>query len=266
MGADAASLVDIGANLAHDSFDADRAEVLARARDVGVERLLVTGSTLRSSADALRLAAADPGLYATAGVHPHHAEELDEAQLAELAALARQPRVVAVGECGLDFFRDFSPRDRQETAFRMQLELAMETGLPVFLHQRDAHDRFIAILDECGTRLPAGVAHCFTGGPGELRDYLDRGLHVGITGWLCDERRGGALREAVRYLPMDRVMIETDAPYLLPRDLAPRPRSRRNEPMYLPHVLQALAGLIGVAPELLAAATTANAERLFGLD
>lgn len=265
MSPDALSLVDIGANLAHDSFDSDRDAVLARARAAGVERLVVTGSTLRSSAQALRLAAGDPGLYATAGVHPHHADELGEAQLAELAGLARQPRAVAVGECGLDFFRDFSPRDRQESAFRMQLELAMETGLPVFLHQRDAHARFTAILDECGARLPAGVAHCFTGGTDELRDYLDRGLHVGITGWLCDERRGGALREAVRFLPTDRVMIETDAPYLLPRDLAPRPRSRRNEPMYLPHVLRALAGLMGVAPAELAALTTANAERLFGL-
>lgn len=266
MSDNAPRLVDIGANLTHDSFDADRAEVLARAREAGVERLVITGSTLRSSTEALQLADTDPGLYATAGVHPHHAEELDEAQLAALAALARQAGVVAVGECGLDFFRDFSPRDCQETAFRMQLELAMETGLPVFLHQRDAHARFTALLDECGVRMPPGVAHCFTGGTGELRDYLDRGLHVGITGWLCDERRGGALREAARFLPLDRVMIETDAPYLLPRDLLPRPRSRRNEPMYLPHVLRALAGLMKVSPERLAEATTANAERLFGLD
>lgn len=265
MSANAPRLIDIGANLAHDSFDADRAEVLTRAREAGVERLVITGSTLRSSTEALRLAGSDPGLYATAGVHPHHAEELGEAQLPELAALARQAKVVAVGECGLDFFRDFSPRDRQESAFRMQLELAMETGLPVFLHQRDAHARFTAILDECGARMPAGVAHCFTGGTGELRDYLDRGLLVGITGWLCDERRGGALREAVRFVPLDRVMIETDAPYLLPRDLAPRPRSRRNEPMHLAHVLQVLAQLMDVSPGVLAAATTANAERLFGL-
>lgn len=259
------NLVDIGVNLAHDSFDADRAAVVERAREAGVARMIVTGSTLQSSRDALRLAQGDDALFATIGVHPHHATELDAAQLEELGVLARQPGVVAVGECGLDFFRDFSPRDRQEKAFRQQLELAMQTGLPVFLHQRDAHERFTAILDECGARLPAGVAHCFTGGPAELAEYLDRGLYVGITGWICDERRGDALREAARHMPLDRVMIETDAPYLLPRDLDPKPRSRRNEPMHLPHVLRTLAALMGVASERLAEASTRNAETLFRL-
>jgi TatD DNase family protein len=258
-------LVDIGVNLAHDSFDADRAEVISRARDAGVTRMIVTGSSLRSSAQALELAAEDPGLFATVGVHPHHATEVDAAHMPELAAMVARPGAVAVGECGLDFFRDFSPREAQEAAFRLQLGLAMDAGLPVFLHQRDAHARFVAILDECGARLPAGVAHCFTGGPDELRDYLDRGLYVGITGWICDERRGDALREAARYVPIDRVMIETDAPYLLPRDLEPRPRTRRNEPAYLPHVLHTLAGLMGVTPERLAEATTRNAETLFRL-
>ncbi|HUG99287.1 MAG TPA: TatD family hydrolase [Gammaproteobacteria bacterium] len=261
----ATSLVDIGVNLAHDSFDADRAEVILRARANGVARLIVTGSSLRSSAAAVSLAGDSPGLFATAGVHPHHADELDAAHMPELAALATRPRVVAVGECGLDFFRDFSPRERQETAFRLQLGVAMQAGLPVFLHQRDAHARFLEILDECGPAMPAGVAHCFTGGPRELADYLDRGLYVGITGWICDERRGDALRDAARYLPLDRVMIETDAPYLLPRDLDPKPRTRRNEPMYLPHVLHALARLMDVSPERLAEATTRNAETLFGL-
>lgn len=259
------NLVDIGVNLAHDSFDADRAAVMQRAREAGVARMIVTGSTLQSSRAALRLAQSDDALFATIGVHPHHAAELDDAQLAELAALARQPGAVAVGECGLDFFRDFSPRDRQEEAFRQQLDLAMESDLPVFLHQRDAHERFTAILDECGPRLPAGVAHCFTGGPAELGAYLDRGLYVGITGWICDERRGDALRDAARHLPLDRVMIETDAPYLLPRDLDPRPRTRRNEPMHLPHVLRALAALMRITPEQLAEASTRNAETLFRL-
>ena len=259
------NLVDIGVNLAHDSFDADRGAVMERARQAGVARMIITGSTLQSSRDALQLAQADETLFATVGVHPHHAAELDDAQFAELATLARQPGAVAVGECGLDFFRDFSPRDQQEDAFRRQLDLAMECALPVFLHQRDAHPRFIAILDECGARLPAGVAHCFTGGPAELADYLDRGLYVGITGWICDERRGDALREAARFLPLDRVMVETDAPYLLPRDLDPKPRTRRNEPMHLAHVLHALAQLMGVDAERLAEASTRNAETLFRL-
>jgi TatD DNase family protein len=259
------TLVDIGVNLAHDSFDADRDEVIGRARAAGVTRMIVTGSTLASSVAAVRLAGTQPGLYATVGVHPHHATELSVADTPQLAALLQAPRAVAVGECGLDFFRDFSPRDRQEEAFRLQLALAMDTGRPVFLHQRDAHDRFVAILDECGARLPRGVAHCFTGGPDELRDYLDRGLHIGVTGWICDERRGDALRAAARFLPLDRVMVETDAPYLLPRDLEPKPRTRRNEPAHLPHVLHALARLMTVDAERLAEATTANAEALFAL-
>ncbi len=259
------TLVDIGVNLAHDSFDSDRDAVIGRAREAGVERMIITGSSPASSAAALRLAKQDPGLFATIGVHPHHATELGEHEAHELEALLADEKAVAVGECGLDFFRDFSPRDRQESAFRMQLELAMRTGLPVFLHQRDAHERFVALLDECGTRLPAGVAHCFTGGPAELEDYLERGLYIGVTGWICDERRGDALRAAVRHLPLDRVMIETDAPYLLPRDLRPRPRTRRNEPVHLPHVLQVLAGLMDVSPQELAATSTRNAETLFGL-
>jgi len=258
-------LVDIGVNLAHDSFDADRAEVIARARAVGVERMIVTGSSLESSVAALALAQQDAGLFATVGVHPHHAADIDASHLPELLGMAGQPGAVAVGECGLDFFRDFSPRDRQEEAFRLQLDLAMQTGLPVFLHQRDAHERFVAILDECGTKRPAGVAHCFTGGPAELSDYLDRGLYIGVTGWICDERRGDALREAARHLPLDRVLVETDAPYLLPRDLEPRPRSRRNEPMHLPHVVRTLAALMGETPGRLAEASTRNAEALFGL-
>ena len=258
------NLVDIGVNLAHDSFDADRDEVIARARAAGVGRMIITGSTLASSAAAVQLAAGDEGLYATVGVHPHHAAEVDASHLPQLRELLGYARAVAVGECGLDFFRDFSPRDRQEEAFRLQLGLAMETGLPVFLHQRDAHDRFVGILDEC-PRLPRGVAHCFTGGRDELAAYLERGLCIGITGWICDERRGDALREAAGYLPLDRVLVETDAPYLLPRDLEPRPRSRRNEPMHLPHVLHVLARLMGVEPERLAEASSRNAERLFGL-
>lgn len=258
-------LVDIGVNLAHDSFDADRVAVIARARAHGVTRMIVTGSSLGSSEAAVNLARDHAGLFATVGVHPHHADEVDSAQLPALAALAARPEVVAVGECGLDFFRDFSPRERQVAAFRLQLGLAMQAGLPVFLHQRDAHERFLALLDECGTRMPRGVAHCFTGGPQELADYLDRGLYIGVTGWICDERRGDALREAARYLPLDRVLLETDAPYLLPRDLEPRPRTRRNEPMHLPHVLHTLAHFMDVAPLLLAEASTRNAEMLFGL-
>lgn len=259
-------LIDIGANLAHDSFDRDRDEVLARARAAGVRRLIVTGSTAESSRHALALARRSPGvLFATAGVHPHHALEFGPAAAGQLVEIASHPEVVAVGECGLDYFRDLSPRPAQRFAFERQLALATAVCKPVFLHQRDAHADFLAILREQVGALAGGVAHCFTGTRAEMDDYLALGLYVGITGWICDERRGGALREAVTGLPLDRVMLETDAPYLTPRTLGSRNASRRNEPANLPEVLRVTAEHMGVAPDELAAAATANAERLFAL-
>ena len=260
------SLIDIGANLTHDSFDADRGEVIDRARAVGVERLIVTGTSVTESARALELTKDYPGtLFATAGVHPHHAKDFDAHSAEALRTLARNNDVVAIGECGLDFFRNFSPPEQQRAAFRAQLELAIEVGLPVFLHQRDAHDEMLTLLKPIRDRLRGGVAHCFTGGSDELRAYLDLDLYVGITGWLCDERRGAELLNAVSHLPLERVLIETDAPYLLPRDLTEKPRNRRNEPSFLPHILERLAAAMGQSPEAVAAASSANAETLFGL-
>lgn len=259
-------LVDIGINLAHDSFDADRAAVIERARAAGVTRMIVTGSSLDSSRRALELAREWPGvLYATAGVHPHHASDLLREQLPAFRDLLAHPEVVAAGECGLDYFRNYSPHDAQERAFRWQLELAIETRRPLFLHQRDAHSDFIRILGEYRGDLPPAVAHCFTGTLDEARAYVDLGLHVGITGWICDERRGLHLRDVVRHVPSDRLMIETDGPYLLPRDLSPKPPSRRNEPAYLPHVARAVAAARGETIETLAKSSTAAAVKFFAL-
>ena len=261
------TLVDIGLNLAHDSFEPDRDHVVEAALAVGVRHMVITGSTLASSRAAITLARAAPARFrATAGIHPHHAHEFHEADVPALRALLLEPEVGAAGECGLDYFRNFSPHRDQERVFHRQLELAAETGRPVFLHQRDAHDAFVTILREHRPRLSAGVAHCFTGDARELRDYLDLDLSIGITGWICDERRGRHLRELVALVPADRLMIETDAPYLLPRDLQPKPRSRRNEPKYLPHVLATVAACRGESPETLAASTTRNALRFFGFE
>jgi TatD DNase family protein len=231
--------------------------------------MVITGSSVASTRAAIDLVRSDPQRFrCTAGIHPHHASEADASQLAELAALAEQPEIVAVGECGLDYFRNFSPRAAQLDAFRAQLELAVELRKPVFLHQRDAHDEFLAVLRGYRARLVGGVAHCFTAGAAEARAYLDLGLYIGITGWICDERRGLHLREVAGGIPAQRLLIETDAPYLLPRDLPrdlnPKPHSRRNEPMYLPHVLEALAAARGQPAAELAAITTHNALTLFG--
>ena len=260
-------LVDIGLNLAHDSFDHDRDHVVDAAVMAGVNHMVITGSTLASTRAAIELVRGAPQMFrATAGIHPHHAREFHAQDVPDLRRLLLAVEVGAAGECGLDFFRNFSPHADQERSFRLQLELAVELGKPVFLHQRDAHDAFMAILREYRPRLVAGVAHCFTGDERELRDYLALDLSVGITGWICDERRGHHLRELVRLIPADRLMVETDAPYLLPRDLQPKPRSRRNEPKYLPHVLATVAACRGEPPEAVAEATTRHALRFFGFE
>jgi len=257
-------LIDIGANLAHDSFDGDRDAVMQRAAKAGVVQMVVTGSSVDATQRAIELSRAHPGvLFATAGVHPHHAADLTLEALPALQELARDPSVVAAGECGLDYFRDFSPRDLQRRAFAWQLEIAAKTGKPVFLHQRDAHDDFIAILREHRSGLVGGVAHCFTAGEKERDAYLELGLAIGITGWINDERRGQHLRDVVRGIPADKLMIETDAPYLLPRDIRPSPKSRRNEPAFLPWVVRALAAARGETPEAVATCTTANAQAFF---
>ncbi len=259
-------LIDIGANLTHDSFDDDRDEVISRAAEAGVKRIILTGSSVEDSHDAIALARSMSGkMYATAGVHPHHASGYTDAVHDMLSDLVNHECVVAVGECGLDYFRNFSPQDRQREAFRRQIGLATETNKPLFLHQRDAHEDFLGILAPAVKDISRAVAHCFTGGADELAAYLDLGLYIGITGWVCDERRGETLRSVVSQIPLDRLMIETDAPYLLPRTLDPKPATRRNEPMYLREVLRVIAEETGMSEEALGKATTENAERFFSI-
>ncbi len=259
-------MIDIGANLAHDSFDADREALLQRAWDAGLDAILVTGSSAASNEQALRLARTHPGrLWATAGLHPHHAAEWDETLAARIAELAREPEVVALGECGLDYCRNYSPHEDQRRAFIAQLGLAVQADKPLFLHQRDAHADFHAILRDYRRAVPGCVVHCFTDSREALDAYLELDCHIGITGWVCDERRGQGLRELVRHIPAERLLIETDAPYLVPRNLKPAPKHRRNEPAYLPWVLRGVAEARGEDAAALAAQTTANARRLFGL-
>jgi len=260
------SLIDIGANIAHDSFDDDRNAMMQRAADAGVHRIIVTGSSDTSNVEAAELAAGSPGiLFSTAGVHPHHASDYSDESDELIRNLIQKDAVVAVGECGLDYFRNFSPREAQLEAFGRQLEIAKESGLPVFLHQRDAHDDFVEVLEPALPDLSRAVAHCFTGEGESLREYIAMGLYVGITGWICDERRGKHLHDIVSIIPDDKLMIETDAPYLLPRTIRPRPKSRRNEPMYLPEVVRVIAEARGQTEDHVARITTENATRFFAL-
>ncbi len=258
-------LVDIGVNLAHRQLAGDVAGVLARGREAGVHHVVATGTSVEGSRAAAELAAAHRGVYATAGVHPHHAKETDAATPTSLRALLARPQVVAVGECGLDYDRDFSPRPVQRECFAMQLAIAAETGKPVFLHERSAHADFVAILAEHRSSLSAAVIHCFTGTGAELDAYLGMDLHVGITGWICDERRGLHLRDIVGRIAPSRLLVETDAPFLLPRTIRPRPKSRRNEPRYLPHVVETVAEATGRDYADVARDSTAAARAFFGL-
>lgn len=259
-----AQWADIGVNLTDKQFRDDRDAVIDRARLAGVSWQLITGTHIDESREAIALAEQHDDLFATAGLHPHSARFYSRDLEKELADMLRHPAVRAAGEMGLDFNRDFSPRPDQETAFEAQLALAVEAGLPVFLHERDAHERFQPILKTFRDDLVGAVVHCFTGSKTALFDYLDLDCHIGITGWVCDERRGKDLADLVHNIPDSRLLIETDAPYLLPRDLpeAP-PKKRRNEPSLLPWIGQRIAQLRGQEIEAVAAMTSNNAKALF---
>ncbi|WP_027328401.1 TatD family hydrolase [Marinimicrobium agarilyticum] len=259
-------MIDIGVNLTSGRFHKDLSEVMGRAREAGVHAQIVTGTSVHASEEALALAQSYPNeLYATAGVHPHDAKNWSEESAASLAALAREPGVVALGECGLDFNRNFSSSEDQLRCFEAQLILAVEVQKPVFLHQRDAHEAFMPLLKHYRPQLVGAVVHCFTGTREELEDYLALDCAVGVTGWVCDQRRGAELRELVKHIPADRLMVETDAPYLTPHNLPKKPKGNRNEPAFLPYVIETVAECRGEAPDALARQTAQNARVFFQL-
>ncbi|MCK5001838.1 MAG: YchF/TatD family DNA exonuclease [Gammaproteobacteria bacterium] len=259
--------IDIGVNLTGSSFHDDLDEVVQRAVDSGVSKMIVTGTDVEHSRKAIELCQQYPrSLFATAGVHPHHADDYIKNTTMQLAELGEEDCVLAIGECGLDYNRNFSTQENQRAAFDAQLALAAEIGKPVFLHQRDAHDDFVAMLRNIRPQLGNAVAHCFTGTAAEVNDYLELDMYIGVTGWICDERRGRDLQQAVKEIPLDRVMLETDAPYLLPRDLAEKPiKSRRNEPCYLPHIAEVVSRYMGVDREELEQAALTNTKRFFNI-
>ena len=258
-------LIDIGANLTHESFAADLEAVLARAHEQHVESMIVTGASPSGSVAALALAEQYPQLYATCGVHPHEASTWNKTVDEEHRQLSKHTAVVAVGECGLDYYRDFSPRDKQLYAFEAQLNIACDCQKPLFLHQRDAHDDFYKLLSQYRKDINKAVVHCFTGTEEEMLAYLELDCHIGITGWICDERRGHHLRDFIHHVPANRLMIETDAPYLLPRDIRPKPKTRRNEPMWLAHIAEVIASCLGKEKAQLAAETYQTSRDFFNL-
>lgn len=258
------ALIDIGVNLGDRNFAKDRGAVVQRAVAAGVEQMIVTGVSVASSRAALALADGDR-LFATAGVHPHDAAKAEDGWEDAIGELASHDHVVAIGETGLDFNRNYSPPDVQRNVFRRQIALAAELDMPLFVHDRDSGGETRILLQEFASRLRRCVIHCFTGTADELSGYLDDGWHIGITGWICDERRGRELQRLVADIPQARLMLETDAPWLLPRTMSPRPTGRRNEPAFLPWVAHKVAECRSEPVEEVARHTTANARRFFGL-
>ncbi|MFK7864049.1 MAG: TatD family hydrolase [Pseudohongiellaceae bacterium] len=259
-------LVDIGANLTHESFALDFDTVVDEARRANVSHIMLTGTDLVSSRAAETIAKATPTLHSsTAGFHPHVASTCTAEAFDEISQLCSQPHVVAIGETGLDFNRNFSSKEEQLQIFEQHLELASQIKKPLFLHQREAHEEFLPLLSRYRSSTVGGVVHCFTDNEQALSDYLTLDMHIGITGWVCDERRGLDLQRLVPKIPLDRLLIETDAPYLLPRNIRPRPKHRRNEPKYLTAVLEKIAELYQLPVKEIAERTTHNAKKLFNL-
>ncbi len=254
---------DAGVNLFSAQFDADRPQVVPQALSAGVSELLLISSDLAETRDNQQFCQQHRGCFTTAGVHPHQADQVSADWLAQLEQQLQQPEVVAVGECGLDFNRMFSAKSSQLSVFSAQLSLAKQHTKAVYLHERDAFAEQIALLKS--HQIHHGIAHCFTGDTAQLRAYLDLGLYIGITGWLCDERRGQSLQQALNYLPLDRLVLETDAPYLLPRNLTDKPKNRRNAPAFLPAIGAQVAALLQLELGVVAAASRQNSLRLFGI-
>ncbi|MGM7319633.1 TatD family hydrolase [Idiomarina sp. ST10R2A5] len=254
---------DAGVNLTNKRLLKDLDGVMLRAQQAEVRKQLIISTSIDEAEQAIKLCQQFPEqLVMTVGIHPHDAGEAPTDYKQKLKELAQHPGVVAIGECGLDFNRNYSPRPEQEAVFVAQIELANELNLPLYLHERDAIDRQIELLNQYCADNTLCLTHCFTGGADELKRYAKRGHWFGITGWLCDDRRNQELVAALPNLPLDRLVLETDAPFLLPRGIKPRPKM--NEPALLPVIGETLAKHLQISTQKLAELTYANTERFFG--
>jgi len=260
------NLIDIGVNFTNRKFAKDLPQVIECAKQAGVGKMVVTGTSVHGSKRAAEIADRYPNvLFSTAGVHPHDAKDCDTKTIETLGNLANKKQVVAIGECGLDYNRDFSPREVQRKWFAAQVELACKLQMPLFLHEREAHEDFVDILEDYAEDLPKAVVHCFTGTAHELERYLQMDFYIGLTGWISDERRGKHLWKIVDKIPLNRLMLETDSPFLLPRNMNSRPKNGRNEPSFLSFVARSVAKSFRKTEEEIALASTATAEEFFAI-
>ena len=258
------NLIDIGLNLMHSSFRKDREEIIEEAKKAGVKQFIITGTNLNSSQIAAEYASQySETLFSTSGVHPHNAKQCNGHTIFEIEKIAKNSSVVAIGECGLDYNRNFSPQDLQKKWFEAQVQLAEKTQMPLFLHEREAHEDLYNILKKYDSVVEKSVVHCFTGTKQEAQNYIDLGCYIGVTGWICDMKRGRDLQEAVSVIPPEKLMIETDAPFLIPKNFDVKPKKNRNEPKYLPHILKTIAMCMGIDEEDLSKQVNKNTKKFF---
>ena len=259
-----AGFIDIACNFTHPSFKENLDQVLMDAMAVDVKKFVLLCASLDDLKPIQKIQSRNPSqFFITAGIHPHHANEILTLNEVPLVDKLLSIKPDAIGETGLDYFRNISPPEIQRDSFAMHIDIAKALKKPLYLHQRDAHDDFINIIKDNSTSLPSFVVHCFTGTQKQLDDYLDLGAFIGLTGWICDEKRNQDLRASIKNIPLDRLMLETDCPYLVPKNLTTKAKKNINEPKYLPHIAQEVSDLMNISIESLREATSQNAEAFF---
>ena len=257
------SYFDIGANLTHESFHKDFITVIEDAKQNNIKKICITSTSIEDTKLSLELLKNDQNFFiTTCGIHPHYADTFKESNIEEIKKLSAHPSVKAIGETGLDFNRNYSRKENQILCFESQIEVAQELRLPLFLHQRDAHKDFINCFNNIDLKVNA-VVHCFTGEKEEFYEYLDRGFWIGFTGWICDPVRGKHMIDLIANMPLERIMIETDSPYLLPKNL--KIKGRRNEPKFIVEVAKKIAELQNKSLEEITQIFFDNSQKFFNL-
>ena len=257
-------IADIACNFTSERFNKDLDEVIKRAIANKITKFGLICSRMNDLNKLLKIYKQySKSMFYTIGVHPHHANEINDDYLKKLKNVITTNNPHAIGETGLDFFRNLSTYEEQIYVFEEQIKIAIDTNKPLFLHQRDSHDDFIKILRKYSSDISKAVVHCFTGTQGQLDDYLELDCYIGITGWICDEKRNVELRKAIKKIPLEKLMIETDCPYLIPKNLVEKPKNNRNEPTNLNHIINEIAVLMEIDIDILRKQTFENTINYF---
>ena len=257
------SLIDIGANLTHDQLLSNIHSVIERFKKANIKKVIITSSNLTDTKKALDLIKKFPQIFfTTIGFHPHNAKDFKDEDLISMSSFAENSHVISLGECGLDYYREYSPKNEQIDCFEKQLDLNTKLNLPTFLHERGAHSDFYSILKKYIDHIDKSVVHCFTGTKEELSKYLDIGCYIGITGWITDLDRGSHLHDIIKFIPEDKLMVETDAPYLIPKNI-PHNENLVNEPSFLPYVVEEIAKCLNKDIEYICRQTYTNTKTFF---